>query len=132
VEAIISHPRMWFDRRIVYALELLAGVRTGEAAALRWRHYDPTKQPLGELLVAFAYSTVKGREKTTKTDSSKHIPVHPTLAAMCNAEESHAEILVHSRRQRACTRCPHCPLAHRPLAHRPLARRPPPTARPRS
>jgi hypothetical protein len=35
-----------------------------------------------ELLVAFAYSTVKGRAKTTKTDSSKHIPVHPTLAAM--------------------------------------------------
>ncbi|HWU90324.1 MAG TPA: hypothetical protein VN253_23830 [Kofleriaceae bacterium] len=35
-------------------VELLAGVRTGEAAALRWRHYDPTKQPLGELLVAFS------------------------------------------------------------------------------
>jgi integrase len=82
VETIISHPGIPLDRRIVYALELLAGVRTGEAAALRWRHYDPTKKPLGELLVAFAYSTCKGREKTTKTDSSKHVPVHPTLAAM--------------------------------------------------
>jgi hypothetical protein len=33
-------------------------------------------------LVAFAYSTRKGREKGTKTDVVKHIPVHPTLAAM--------------------------------------------------
>jgi integrase len=82
VETLISHPEIPLDRRIVYALELLAGVRTGEAAALRWRHYDPTKQPLGELLVAFSYSTLRSREKTTKTDSSKHIPVHPTLAAM--------------------------------------------------
>jgi integrase len=82
VETLISHPEIPLDRRIVYALELLAGVRTGEAAALRWRHYDPTKQPLGELLVAVAYSTLRSREKTTKTDSSKHIPVHPTLAAM--------------------------------------------------
>jgi integrase len=82
VETLISHPEIPLDRRIVYALELLAGVRTGEAAALRWRHYDPTKQPLGELLVAFSYSTLRSCEKTTKTDSSKHIPVHPTLAAM--------------------------------------------------
>jgi hypothetical protein len=81
-ETIISHPVIPFDRRVVYALELLAGLRTGEAAAPRWRHYDPAKQPLGELLVAFAYSTRKGREKGTKTDVVKHVPVHPTLAAM--------------------------------------------------
>lgn len=77
-ETIISHPKIPFDRRVVYALELLAGLRTGEAAALRWRHYDPAKQPLGELLVAFAYSTRKGREKGTKTDVVKHVPVYPT------------------------------------------------------
>jgi integrase len=81
-EEIISCPEIPFDRCVVYALELLAGVRTGEAAALRWRHYDPTKKPLGELFVASAYSTRKGREKGTKTESVKYIPVHPTLAAM--------------------------------------------------
>jgi len=81
-ETIISCPKIPFDRRVCYALELLAGVRTGEVAALRWRHYDPTKKPLGELLVAFAYSTRKSRVKGTKTESVKHIPVHPTLAAM--------------------------------------------------
>jgi len=82
VETIISCPEIPFDRRVCYALELLSGVRTGEAAALRWRHYDPTKKPLGELLVAFAYSTRKSRVKGTKTESVKHIPVHPTLAAI--------------------------------------------------
>ena len=49
---------------------------------MRWRHYDPTMRPLGKLLVAFSYSTLKSREKTTKTDAIKHVPVHPTLAAM--------------------------------------------------
>ena len=43
---------------------------------------EPTKQLLDERLVAFSYSTLRSREKTTKTDSSKHISVHSTLAAM--------------------------------------------------
>jgi integrase len=42
VETIISDARIPADRQMVYALELLAGVRPGEAAAQRWRHYDPT------------------------------------------------------------------------------------------
>jgi hypothetical protein len=46
-----------------------------------FRHYDPTMRPLGKLLVAKSYSTRVG-EKTTKTDAVKHVPVHPTLAAM--------------------------------------------------
>ena len=81
-ETLISHPEIPFDRRMVYALGLLAGLRTGETAALRWRHYYPDNEPLGELVVAFAYSTRKACEKRTKTDVVKHVPVHPTLAAM--------------------------------------------------
>jgi integrase len=80
--AIISSPQIPADRRVVYALELLAGVRPGEAAALRWRHYEAAKQPLGELFVALAFSTRQFRTKSTKTDSVKYIPVHPTLAAI--------------------------------------------------
>ncbi|MGE0403297.1 MAG: hypothetical protein AB7T06_41705 [Kofleriaceae bacterium] len=82
VEMIISHPDISPDRHVVYALELLAGVRPGEAAALRWRHYDATIEPLGRLTVALAYNTRKNRTKGTKTDATKHVPVHPTLAAM--------------------------------------------------
>lgn len=80
-ETIISDARIPPDRQMAYAIELLAGVRPGEGAALRWRHYDPTVRPLGKLLVAKSYSTRVG-EKTTKTDAVKHVPVHPTLAAM--------------------------------------------------
>jgi integrase len=81
VETIISDARIPPDRQMAYAIELLAGVRPGEGSALRWRHYDPTVRPLGKLLVAKSYSTRVG-EKTTKTDAVKHVPVHPTLAAM--------------------------------------------------
>ena len=82
VETIIADARIPADRRMVYALELLAGVRPGEPAALRWRHYDPTVTPLGKILVAKSYNTRGNVEKTTKTDAVKHIPVHPVLAAM--------------------------------------------------
>lgn len=81
-ETLISDARIPFDRQMVYGLELLAGVRTGEAAALRWRHYDPAVRPLGKLLVARSYNSKAGREKNTKTEAVKQVPVHPTLAAM--------------------------------------------------
>ena len=77
VETIISDARIPADRQMVYALEVLAGVRPGEAAALRWRHYDPTVTPLGKILVAKSDNTRGNVEKTTKTDTVKHIPVHP-------------------------------------------------------
>ncbi len=80
--AIISDARIPADRHVVYGLELLAGVRPGEAAGLRWRNYDPTLEPLGKLLVATSYNTRKHRAKSTKTDAVRHVPVHPTLAAM--------------------------------------------------
>jgi len=70
------------DRQMVYALDLLTGVRPGESAALRWRHYEPTVTTLGKILVAKSYNTRGNIEKTTKIDAVKHIPVHPVLAAM--------------------------------------------------
>lgn len=82
VQTLITHEGIGPDRHVVYALECIAGVRPGEAAALRWRHYDTAKQPLGELLVAHSYNTKKSRAKGTKTDVTKHVPVHPVLAAM--------------------------------------------------
>ena len=82
VQTIISTPTIPWDRRMVYALELLMGGRTGEVAALRWRHYDSAKQPLGEMLVAHSYDSREHRVKGTKTNAVRHVPVHPTLAAM--------------------------------------------------
>lgn len=81
-ETMISHPQIPADRQLVYGFGLLAGMRPGEIATLRWRHYDPTSEPLSRLLIATSYNTVAHVTKGTKTDTTKWIPVHPTLAAM--------------------------------------------------
>lgn len=76
VEQLISDERIPADRRLLYALEGLAGLRHGEVAGLRWEHLDKAAKPLGLLLVAFSY------DHTTKTDRPRRVPVHPVLAAM--------------------------------------------------
>lgn len=82
VERLISDSRIPFDRQVLYGLDFLAGVRHGEAAALRWRHYDPAIVPLGRLTIALSYNSTKNRTKRTKTGATRQVPVHPTLAAM--------------------------------------------------
>jgi integrase len=77
LEILISDPRISLDRRVFYALEGIAGMRLGEVAGLRFRHYDPSLQPLGALVIATSYN--KGR---TKTKTPRRMPVHPTLAAI--------------------------------------------------
>jgi integrase len=81
VESMISDSRIPHDRQLVYAFGLLAGLRPGEGAALRWKHYE-MREPLGCLKVAKAYSTSHSKEKGTKTDAVRHVPVHPVLAEM--------------------------------------------------
>jgi len=70
----MSAPR---DRQLLYGLEGLAALRHGEAAGLRFRHWDAEVTPLGALLVATSYN--KGR---TKTKRVRRMPVHAVLAAM--------------------------------------------------
>jgi integrase len=82
VQAMISSPQIPWDRRVQYAIELLGGMRPGEVAALRVRHYDPARQPLGSLRIAKSYSGRAAREKGTKTGAVRVVPVHPTLAAI--------------------------------------------------
>lgn len=79
---LISTPIIPDDRKLLYAFMLLAGMRPGEASALRWRHYDRAVEPLGRLTVALAYDSRRNREKSTKTEATRFVPVHPTLAAM--------------------------------------------------
>jgi integrase len=77
VEQLISNPVILPDRRLLYALKGLAGLRHGEAAGLRWRHYDARAEPLGRLVVACSYT-----RDGTKTEVTREVPIHPTLAAM--------------------------------------------------
>lgn len=87
-QTLISDPRIPFDRQMVYALGLLAGLRIGEGAALRWRNYTEA-EPLGRLTIALSYSTTHSKSKRTKTESVRHVPVHPTLAAMLAEWRAH-------------------------------------------
>jgi integrase len=80
VELLVSDGRIPEDRRVLYALEFLTGMRCGEAAALPWRAYDPTLEPLGRILVAVSWNSRSKAVKGTKTDQPREVPVHPTLA----------------------------------------------------
>jgi len=76
LELMISDARIPWDRRVFYALQGIGGMRHGEAAGLRWRHWEATLQPLGRLTVAHSY------DKQTKTKRTRWMPVHPTLSAI--------------------------------------------------
>lgn len=80
VEGLISDERIPEDRRVVYTILFLTGVRWGECAALRWKHYEPTMRPLGRLRIGDSYSVRLQRVKSVKTNVPREVPVHPLLA----------------------------------------------------
>jgi integrase len=73
--AIVSDRRIAMYRRVFYALEGISGVRHSEAAGLRWRDHNPKCEPLGKLTVSRS-----GEKLRTKTQVTREIPVHPSLA----------------------------------------------------
>jgi integrase len=79
LEQLLTDERLPADRRVLYALLGLAGLRFGEAAALRWRAYEATTEPLGRLLVATSWSSSRMEEKSTKAEQPREVPVHPAL-----------------------------------------------------
>jgi integrase len=86
VAVLTSDPRIPEERRVLYALEFLTGMRTGEAAARCWKDWEPDfLGQLGRLTAATAYSTRHHLMKTTKTRVEKWIPVHPRLAELLTA-----------------------------------------------
>lgn len=77
LEMLISDPLIPWDRQILYALEGIGALRHGEGAGMCWRHYEPSKRPLGRLMVRRSYDHLY-----TKTKRRRDMPVHPVLAAM--------------------------------------------------
>lgn len=84
-EQLFSDARLPLDHRILWALGFLAGLRLGEVAALRWRDLDDVREPLACLSISSSYSRLNGEEKSTKTDVTREVPVHPALAAILAA-----------------------------------------------
>ncbi len=93
VQSLISDPRIATRHRVLYALKALAGLRHGEAAALCWRHYDPTSEPLGTLTIARAYRSSHKKIKSTKTNVVHDVPVHGTLGVILDSWRRHWERL---------------------------------------
>jgi integrase len=82
VEQLLSDARVPEERRALYAVLFCGGLRIGEVAALRWRHYEPDLQPLGKLLVALSYNRKTATVKGVKVEGrTRQVPVHPVLAA---------------------------------------------------
>jgi integrase len=79
---VIHDNRIAEDRRVMYALDLLTGMRPGEVAARRWRDLDTTTAPLWRLHVGTAINSRDSSEKSTKTDVEKVVPIHPLLAGV--------------------------------------------------
>ncbi len=76
LRALVTDPRIPWDRRVWYALEGIAGLRLGEAAGLRVRHYKRELGPLRGLTVAFSYARPRPKK------GIRHMPVHPVLAGI--------------------------------------------------
>lgn len=85
VEPLLSDARLPEDRRVLYALLFLTGMRIGEAVALRWNAWDASARPLGRLRVSRAFHRKQRREKGVKTERPREVPVHPVLARVLDA-----------------------------------------------
>lgn len=83
VEALITkRPEIPADRRVLYALGFLAGLREGEISALKWRALDKAAPVLGSLHITRSYSRKNKQVKVTKTKVQRLVPVHPWLASV--------------------------------------------------
>lgn len=81
LEALIGSREIPIDRRVYYALLGVAGLRSSEAAGLRWRDYDDRAAPLGRLTVAMQIGADR-EERELKTEQPRLVPVHGVLAAL--------------------------------------------------
>jgi integrase len=77
---LVSDPRVPAQRRVLWGLCGMAGMRIGEVAALRWS--DLRRSSVGglELFVARSFDCRERRMGATKTATVRRVPVHSTLA----------------------------------------------------
>ena len=81
LEALIGDDATHDDRRVLYALLALTGVRMSEGAALRWCDLVPDA-PLPRVVVAEQWHQRLKQRRGTKTGAAREVPLHPQLAAV--------------------------------------------------
>jgi integrase len=80
--SLVSDSRIDLLQRTFAACMGLGGMRYGEVAALRWGALNADTDPLACLTVHRAYNSNVKKEKSTKTDCPREVPVHPFLAGL--------------------------------------------------
>lgn len=88
VARLLTDPAISEERRALYALRFLAGLRPGEAANARWSDLDKSARPLWRLTLSTSWSSQAKREKDTKTGAEINVPVHPVLRRTLEAWEA--------------------------------------------
>ncbi len=99
IETLLSDESIPLERRVMYGLMSVAGLRGAEATGRRWRDYDPEVAPLGRLTVGSQADGNKG-ERGTKTGDVREVPVIPALASLLAQWKLHGFALRFGRRPR--------------------------------
>lgn len=81
VERMLVAKTIPLDRRSLYGLLFLGGLRLGEALALRWEHIIQ-REPLDMIALSRAWCARLGVERAPKSKVGREIPVHPTLGQL--------------------------------------------------
>lgn len=97
VERLLTDPIIPVERRVQYALKALAGLRHGEVAALCWRHLDFSMVPLGKMHVVQAWSSGRSVVKSTKSEETRTVPIHPALAKILKVWKDTHWARIHGR-----------------------------------
>lgn len=82
VGLLVLDGRVPLDRRVFYALMFLGCARFGEASFLRWKHYRPDLESLGCVHILGSYNSSLKRERETKAQRPRRVPVVPLLARL--------------------------------------------------
>ncbi len=85
------------DRRILYALLYLAGLRLGEACGRRWRDLDTAARPLWLLHVHDQYDGQPLKTARDESTMERFVPVHPELRAALDVWGAEGWAMVYGR-----------------------------------
>ncbi len=79
-EVLMTDAQIDEERRVLYSLLFLTGMRLGEACGRRWRDIDPARKPLHLLSVSSQYDDQPLKTAKGDDDAARQVPVHPELA----------------------------------------------------
>jgi integrase len=84
-EALMSDPRIPFERRVFWSVLFFTGMRHDEAAGVRFEDIEWDHEPLARLVLRQQADGSPLKEDKRSTGLTREIPIHPTLARVLSA-----------------------------------------------